>query len=139
MKTRTETKLIAECHGGTEVNLVIALRFYSMFNSLGSFMNSEQKHDMVKAISVQVFSGVHQTKEKHVGNRREAIEVGMDIRQSGTYRRPSEAGCLEGSTLAQMCKSRYPFYFVAVDVKSRNRIVDQAFSVPKFLRLARNW
>ena len=34
MKAKTETELIAEWHGGTEVNLVTALRFYSMFDSL---------------------------------------------------------------------------------------------------------
>ena len=42
-----------------------------------------------------------------------------------------------GSTLAPMCKSRYPIHFVAVDVKSTRTIVDQAFSVPKCVRLAR--
>ena len=36
-----------------------------------------------------------------------------------------------------MCKSRYPVHFVAVDVKSTRAIVDQAFSVPKCVRLAR--
>ena len=36
-----------------------------------------------------------------------------------------------------MCKSRYPVHFVAVDVKSTRTIVDQAFSVPKCVRLAR--
>ena len=33
MKARTETELIADCHGGTEMNLVTALGFYSMFDS----------------------------------------------------------------------------------------------------------
>ena len=42
-----------------------------------------------------------------------------------------------GSTLAPMCKSRYPVHFVAVDVKSTRTIVDHAFSVPKCVRLAR--
>ena len=42
-----------------------------------------------------------------------------------------------GSTLAPMCKTRYPVHFVAVDVKSTRTIVDQAFSVPKCVRLAR--
>ena len=42
-----------------------------------------------------------------------------------------------GSTLAPMLKSRYPVHFVAVDVKSTRTIVDQAFSGPKCLRLAR--
>ena len=42
MKTRTETELIAECHGGTEVNLVTALGFYSMFGSLESLLNQNR-------------------------------------------------------------------------------------------------
>ena len=42
-----------------------------------------------------------------------------------------------GSTLAPMCKKRYPVHFVAVEVKSTRAIADQAFSVPKCVRLAR--
>ena len=36
-----------------------------------------------------------------------------------------------------MYKIRYPVHFVSVDVKSTRTIVDQAFSVPKCVRLAR--
>ena len=61
----------------------------------------------------------------------------MNIRHSETYCRPSGARYLVGSTLAPMCKSRYSVHFVAVDVKSTRTIVDQAFSVPKCVRLAR--
>ena len=61
MKAKTETELIAVRHGGTEVNLVTALGFYSMFGSLESLLNLEQKHEMVTAISVEVFPGVLQT------------------------------------------------------------------------------
>ena len=39
MQAKTETELIAECQGGTEVNLVTALGFYSMFDSLESLLN----------------------------------------------------------------------------------------------------
>ena len=42
-----------------------------------------------------------------------------------------------GSTLAPMCESRYPVHVVAVDTKSTRKIVDQAVSVPKCVRLAR--
>ena len=35
------------------------------------------------------------------------------------------------------CKNRYPVHFVAVDVKITRTIVDQAFSVPKCVKLAR--
>ena len=52
MKLRTETELIVECHGGTDVNLVTALGFYSMFGSLVSLLNLEQKHELITAISV---------------------------------------------------------------------------------------
>ena len=137
MKARTETELIADCHGGTDVNLVTALGFYSMFGSLESLLNLEQKHEMVTAISVEVFPGVLQTEQKYIGKLREAIEAEMNIRHSETYCRPSGARYLVGSTLAPMCKSRYPVHFVAVDVKSTRTIVDQAFSVPKCVRLAR--
>ena len=137
MKARTETELIADCHGGTDVNLVTALGFYSMFGSLESLLNLEQKHEMVTAISVEVFPGVLQTEQKYIGKWREAIETEMNIRHSETFCRPSGARYLVGSTLAPMCKSRYPVHFVAVDVKSTRTIVDQAFSVPKCVRLAR--
>ena len=61
----------------------------------------------------------------------------MNIRHSEIYRRPTRARYLVGSPLAPMCKSRYPVHFIAVDVKSTRTIVDQAFSVPKRVRLAR--
>ena len=131
MKAKMETELIADCHGGNDVNLVTALGFYSMFGYLESLLNLEQKHEMVTAISVERFPGVLKTEQKHIGKWREAIEAEMNIRPSETYRRPSGARCLVGSTLDPMCKSRYPMHFVAVDVKSTRTIVDQAFSMPK--------
>ena len=81
MKTRIETELIADYHGGTEVNLMTALGFYSMFGPLESLLNLEQKHEIVKAISVEVCPGVLQTEQKHIGKSREAIEVALNIRQ----------------------------------------------------------
>ena len=137
MRTKTETELIADCHGGTEVNLVTALAFYSLFRSLESLLNQEQKHERVTAISVEVFPGVLHTEQKQIERWREAIEAVMIIRNRERYRRPSGARYLVGSTLAPKCKSRYPVHFVAVDVKSTRTIVDEAFSVPKCVRLAR--
>ena len=128
LKAKTETELIADCHGGTEVNLVTALGFYSMFGSLESLLDLEQKQEMVTDISVEVFSGVLQTEQKFIGKLREVIEAEMNFRQSETYRRLSGARYLVGSTLALMCKSRYPVHWT---------IGDQAFSVPKCIRLAR--
>ena len=130
VKAKTETELIADCHGRTEVNLVTALGFYSMFGSLESPLKIERKHEMFTAIGVEVFPGVLQTEQKYIEKWREAIEAEMNIRHSEAYRKPTGARYLVGSTLAPMCKSRYPVHFVAVDVKSTRTIVDQAFSVP---------
>ena len=91
MKAKTEKEPIADCHRGTEVNLVTALGFYSMFGSLESLLNLEQKHEMITTISVEVFPGVLQTEQKYIGKCREAIEVEMNIRHSETYRRPTGA------------------------------------------------
>ena len=107
-----------------------------MLDSLESLLNLEQKHEMVTAISVEVFPGLLQTEQKYIRKWRGAIESDFNIRQSETYRRTSGARYLVGSTLARMCKSRYPLHFVAVDVKSTRRIVDQAFSVPKCVRMS---
>ena len=136
MKAKTETELIADCHGGTEVNLVTGLRFNSIFGSLESLLNIEQKHEMVTTISVEVFPVVLQTEQKYIGKWREAIEAEINIRHIETYRRPTGARYLVGSTLAPMCNSRYLVHFVAVDVKSTRTIVDQVFSVLKCVRLA---
>ena len=121
MKAKTETELILDCHGGTEVNLVTALAFYSRFGSLESLLNLEQKHEM---FSVEVLLGVLQTEKKYIGKWREAIEAEMNIRHSKTYRRLTVARCLVGSMLAPMCKRRYPVHFVAVDVRGTRTIVD---------------
>ena len=133
MKAKTET----ECRGGTEMNLVTALGFYSMFGSKELLVNLEQKHEMATTISVEVVPRVLQTEQKYIERWREAIEAEMNILHSEIYRRPSGAQYLVGSTLAPMCNSRYPVHFVAVDVKSTRTIVDQAFSVPKCVRLAK--
>ena len=75
MKGRTETELIADCHGATEVNIVTALGLYSMFDSLESLLNLEQKHEVVTTISVEVFPWVLQTEQKYIGKWRETIEA----------------------------------------------------------------
>ena len=67
MKAKTEKELIADCHGGTEVNLVTALGFYSIFRSLESPMDLEQKHEMVTTVGVEVCPGVLQTEQKYIG------------------------------------------------------------------------
>ena len=80
------------------MNLKTALGLYSMFGSLESLLNIEQKHEVVTVISVEVFPGVLQTEQKYIGKWREAIETEMNIRHSETYRRPSGARYLVEST-----------------------------------------
>ena len=78
MKAKIQTELVADCHGGTEVNLVTELEFHSMFGSLESLLRwsiSQKKHEMVTTISVEVFPGVLQTEQKYIGQWREAIEA----------------------------------------------------------------
>ena len=116
------------------MNLVTALGFSSNFGSMESLVSLEQKHEMVTSISVELFPGVSQTEQKHIGKWREAIEVEMSIMQSETFRRPSGAWYLVGSVVAPRCKSRYPVHFLAVDVKGTRKIVDQAFSIAKCKR-----
>ena len=113
MKAKTKTKLIADFHGGIEINLVTALGFHSMFGSLESLLNQVQKHEMVTAISVELFPGVLQIEHKHIEKWREIIEVEMNIRHCETYCRLSGNRCLVGSTMAPLCKSRYLVHFLA--------------------------
>ena len=94
MKARTDAELIAECHGGTEVNLVAALGFCGMFGSLESLLNLEQKHQMVTTISVEILTGVLQTEQKYIRKWRESIE--SNIRHSEIYRRPTGSRYLVG-------------------------------------------
>ena len=75
IKTKTATKWIADCQGGTEVNLVPAIGIYSMFGSLASLLRIEKKQEIITAISVRVFPGVLQTEQKYIGKGREANDV----------------------------------------------------------------
>ena len=91
LKAKTETEMIVDCHGKTGMILVTALGFCSMFGSLESLLNLEQKHEMVTTISVEVFPGVLQTEQDYIGKWREATEAEINIRHKETYRRPTGA------------------------------------------------
>ena len=51
MKTKTETKLVPDCHRGTKLNLVTAPGQYSRFNSLESPSILEHKHEVVTRLN----------------------------------------------------------------------------------------
>ena len=67
IKTGTETELILDCHRGTDGSLVTALELYSMFGSL-VVIESRKTHEVITAMTVEVFLGILQTEQKHIGN-----------------------------------------------------------------------
>ena len=44
---------------------------------------------------------------------------------------------LVGSSSAPYCNSRYPTHMVVMDARTQQMLIDQIFSVPKCVRLAR--
>ena len=58
MNAKTETEQTADCHGGTDVNMVTAIWFYSKFGSLESLLNLDQKNEMVRAGSITISGSV---------------------------------------------------------------------------------
>ena len=133
MKMKTETELIAYFHGGTEMNLLTALGFYSMFGSLETMLGLEHKHEIVTAISVEAILGVLHTEQIYIGRWREVIEKEMNLKQSGAYQRSYAVE----SNMVPLCRSRYPVHFLAVDLKSTRSVVDQISSKLKCVRFAR--
>ena len=74
MSDKSGMKLIADCHGVTEVNLITALGFCSMTSSIESLERLERAHGLVTSLSV--FPGALQTEQK-IGSWREALENEM--------------------------------------------------------------
>ena len=93
---------------------------------------------MVTAINVELFPGVLQTEQKHIVKWREAIGAEMNIRHNETYRRPSGAQYLVGSTLAPMCKSRYRVHFVAVGCEEYEDDRESSLFSAEMLKTSKN-
>ena len=136
MSDNSGMELIADCHGVTEVNLIIALRFCSMTSSIESLERLERAHGLVTSLSVEVFPGALQTEQK-IGGWREALENEMNLKDSEAYHRPTGSKYLVGSSSAPYCSSRYPTHMVVMDARTQQVLVDQLFSVPKCVRFSR--
>ena len=136
MSDKSGMELIADCHGVTEVNLITALGFCSMTSSIESLERLERAHGLVTSLSVEVFPGALQTEQK-IGGWREALENEMNLKDSEAYHRPTGSKYLVGSSSAPYCNSRYPTHMVVMDARTQQVLVDQLFSVPKCVRLAR--
>ena len=124
MSDKIEMELIADCHGVTEVNLIVALGFYSMTSSIESLKRQERAHGLVTSLSVEVFPGALQTEQK-IGGWREALENEMNLKDSEAYHRPTGSKYLVSSSSAPYCNSRYPKHMVAMYARTL-----QVFSRP---------
>ena len=107
-----------------------------MTSSIESLEHLERAHGIVTSLSVEVFPGALQT-EKKIGGWREALENEMNLKDSEAYHRPTGSKYLVGSSSAPYCSSWYPTHMVVMDARTQQVLVDQLFSVPKCLRLAR--
>ena len=136
MSDKSGMELIADCHGVTEVNLITALEFYSMTRSIESLERLERAHGLVTCLRVEVFPGALQTEQK-IGGWREALENEMSLKDSEAYHKLTGSKNLLGSSSALYCNSRYPTHMVVMDARTQQVLVDQLFSVPKCVRLAR--
>ena len=67
----------------------------------------------------------------------EALENEMNLKDSEAYRRPTGSKYMVGSSSAPYCNSKYPTHMVVMDARTQQVLVDQLFSVPKCVRLAR--
>ena len=74
MSVKSEMKLIADCHGVTEVNLMTALGFYIMVSSIESLEHLEHAHELVTSLSVEMIPGALQVEQK-IGGWREALKT----------------------------------------------------------------
>ena len=136
MSDKSGMELITDCHGVTEVNLITALGFCSMTSSIESLERLERAHELVTSISVEVFPGALQT-EQNIGDWREALENQVNLKDSEACHRPTGSKYLVGSSSAPYCNSRYLTHMVVMDARTQQVLVDQLFSVPKCVRLAR--
>ena len=91
---------------------------------------------LVRSLSMEVFPGALQTEQK-TGGWREALENEMNLKDSEAYHRPTGSKYLVGSSSAPYCNSKYPTHMVVMDARTQQVVVDQLFSVPKCVRLAR--
>ena len=99
MSDKSEMELVADCHGVTEVNIVTALRLYNTTSSIESLERLERAHELVTALTVEVFPGSLQTEQK-TGSWQEALENEMKrgISEESGIEKP---GGIQYSTILQ--------------------------------------
>ena len=94
--------------------------------SLESLKMLESEHHLVTALSVESWPGVLQIFQKHIGGWQVSLEAEMGFPVSEAYSLP-----------ANLCGSHYPLHMSVVEASRQRVLIVTAFSVPKFVRLAR--
>ena len=71
-------------------------------------------------------------------NEKQAMQEYLkELTENSNYRRPTGSKYLVGSSSAPYCNSSCPTHMVVMDARTQQVLVDQLFSVPKCVRLAR--
>ena len=136
-REKSEVQIMAECYTNTTMNIATALGFFSRICSLQSLEMLESEHHLVTALSVESWPGALQTTQKHIRGWKIGLEAEMGIPVSEAYGLPVNAKSLVESVMANVCGSHYPLHMAMVEVSSQRILMDEAFSVPKCVRLAR--
>ena len=61
----------------------------------------------------------------------------MKLKDGEAYHRHTGSKFLVSSSSAQYCNSNYPTHMLVLDARSQQVLIDQLFSVPKCVKLAR--
>ena len=136
-KEKSEVQIMAECYASTTVNVATALGFFSRMCSLQSLEMLESEHHLVIALSVESWPGVLHMIQKQIRGWKIGVEAEMGFPVSEAYNLPRNAKSLVGSVLANLCGSHSPLHMAMVEAPSQRVLIDEAFSVPKCVRLTR--
>ena len=75
--------------------------------------------------------------QKHIRGLKIGLEAEMGFPMSEAYSLPMIAKSLVGSIMVNLCGSHYPLHMAMVEASSQRVLIDEAFSIPKCVRLAR--
>ena len=108
-KEKSEVQIVAECYASTTVNVATALGFFSRMCSLQSLEMLESEDHLVTALSVESWPGVLQVIQKQIRGWKIGLEEDMGFPVSEAYSLPTNAKCLVGSVMANLCGSHYHY------------------------------
>ena len=104
-------------------------RGYSMKILIEDLERLERSHELVTALSMEVFPGSLQIKQL-IEAWRETLGNDMNLKHSEGYHETVVSKYLVGSSSAPYCNSKYLTDMVVVDAKTQHRLIDQMFPCP---------